>query len=218
VSVPGPRSGHERPTRELLPPPLRLPIVPDEIALAHPARGAEIQLARGHPAIEVHGGIAQRAEGHGHRGVPRAVIDDLVIDQHLQGVGAGVARYLQGDDRLARIQPRIRPARWDEPWLIGGRDAVLGRATGAEFAQRRRVVQELDPYGPSWPLPFMGNADTQRWLEALALHVVRRSGMGRRICARMVSVKGRIGPDNNDKPGRLQKCGRIRVIREQDGL
>jgi hypothetical protein len=69
---------------------LGLPVVHDECRLVELPGGAEVEDLAGGPPVEGERGVAQRAVRHDHWDTAHGVVHDLVPDEDLDGVGAGL--------------------------------------------------------------------------------------------------------------------------------
>ena len=75
--------------------------------MAQPARRSEVEHPRRDPPIEGNSRIAERTECDCHRSPADVVVDDLVPDEDLKGVGLGLLTLHQEDDGFARGEPGI---------------------------------------------------------------------------------------------------------------
>ena len=135
---------------DLLPPALRLAVPHDQIAVAQVAGRAEVVhgAIRLQAAVEGDGGVAERAERHEPRPTAEHVVDNLVPDHDLQGIGprhtGPIGLVLgQGDHRLGRIQPAVRISDRDGAGIVDGGNPVARGATGQDLVQRHAGAGEV---------------------------------------------------------------------------
>src|SRR5262249_26494310 len=101
-------------TNGLLPPRFSLPVVHQQVAVAQPPGGAEIQHPPVDRSLKSNRCIAERAEGDSDRYSSDRIIDDLVPDENLDGVGAYIVAHLEEDHWFVRLEPSVCCADVDE--------------------------------------------------------------------------------------------------------
>jgi hypothetical protein len=111
----------------LLPPGFGLPVVHQQIAVAQAAGGAEIQHAAMNRALEVEYAIAERTGGDDEGHATDGVVNDLVPDDDLDGIGPRVGANLDQNDRFDGLEPGTCCGHTDELGGINGRDLVFDR-------------------------------------------------------------------------------------------
>ena len=128
---------------ELLPPGLRLAIVHDQIAVAQPSGGAEIENLAVKVAVEGDAGVAQGAEGDRYRLTVYFVVDDLVPYEDAQRVGAGHITVAEHDHRVWVFQPLVAGCYGLKLRSVNRRDAVFGRTAGKNLSPTHRASREV---------------------------------------------------------------------------
>ena len=150
-------------------------VVHHEVAVDQSSRDAEGGLA----AFEPLDRPRERTVGDADRGSSEFVVDDLVGDEDLLGVGLRHAVSGDAEDRVTGAQ-KVRRTGADERRVVYRRNAVLGWPAGlsrvAEVGRRHRQGQSLVPRGHRQPL--------RRCLTLAPGRLVGRRGRRRRSVAR----------------------------------
>ena len=128
---------------ELLPPRLGLPVVHDEIAQTKPPRRSEVEHHRVEAAVEDDRGVAERTERDRDRGAAQLVVRDLVPDEDLERVGAGLPAPFDRDDRLARIEPFRGLLHRGVAGEVDGRDPVPRGSAGHDLREVHDPILEV---------------------------------------------------------------------------
>ncbi len=105
--------------------------------------GAEVQQPTAVLPLEDQRRIAQRAVGDREGKPAHNVVDDLVPDQDLVGIGGCPTALLHDEHGLIVFEPAVCILDRNEPWSVDRRDAVLGWAPGHDLFQRDRVTRKV---------------------------------------------------------------------------
>ena len=109
-------------------------VVHDQVAVAEQAGGSEGECGVAQAAVEGDGGVAQRAVGDEHRDAADDVVDDLVPEDDLQGVGAHVAVDVEVHDGRSVAVDAVRVADADVGG-VGERHDLIAQETRVELLE-----------------------------------------------------------------------------------
>ena len=116
---------------------LGLAVVHDECRVVEPARSAEVEDAIAELAVVPDSRVAQRAVGDGDRLATDGVVDDLVPQQHLHRVGAGITVERERDHGFLGLQEADVGGPLELRCVDGG-DAVGWRPAGEDIEGRHQ--------------------------------------------------------------------------------